>query len=128
MSRQKNRSKPKFVMVMDSMLNDPRYYSMRPRSQILWIYLRSKYNPFKVETNSATGLIQVRFPKKELHEINGLSHPNTLQNALDELAKNGFIRENQIHHYDILISFVGNYAKFPNSKKKLGKENDPCMV
>ena len=121
MSSVLNRSKPKFVMVMDSMLNDPQFYSMKPRSQILWINLRSKYNPFKVETNPATGFIQIRYSKKDLHKINGLSHPNTLQDALDELAKNGFIQVNQIHHYDIIISFVGNYAKFPNSIKKTWK-------
>lgn len=116
-----NRSKPKFVMVMDTMLNDPKFYDMKPRSQILWVNLRNKYNPFKVETNSATGLIQVRCSKKELHKIKGLSHPNTLQDALDELVKNGFIKINQIDHYDIIVSFIGNYAKFPNSIKKTGK-------
>ena len=121
MSIKNNRSKPKFVMVMDTMLNDPRFYRMKPRSQILLINLRNKYNPFKIETNSATGLIQVRCPKKDLHKINGISHPKTLRDALDELSKNGFIKINQIDHYDILISFVGNYSKFPNSIKKTGK-------
>jgi len=121
MAIKNNRSKPKFVMVMDSMLNDPRFYSMKPRSQILWVNLRNEYNPFKVETNLATGLIQVRCSKKELHKIKGLSHPNTLQDALNELAKNEFIKINQIDHYDIIISFIGNYAKFPNSIKKTGK-------
>lgn len=106
---------------MESMLNDPKYYCMKPRSQILWQNLRKYYNPFKVETNLATGLIQVRCPKRDLHKINGLSHTNTLQDTLDELTKNGFIRVNQIDHYDIVISFVGKYSKFPNSIKNAGK-------
>ncbi|NQU83371.1 MAG: hypothetical protein HQ536_01540 [Parcubacteria group bacterium] len=121
MSSVLNRSKAKFVMIMHTMLDDPKFYSMKPRSQILWPYLRSKYNPYKIEINSATGLIQVRFPKKDLHKINGLSHPNTLRDALDELTKNEFIKVNQTHPYEIIVSFVGNYGKFPNSIKKTGK-------
>jgi len=108
-------------MIMHTMLDDPKFYSMKPRSQILWPYLRSKYNPYKIEINSATGLIQVRFLKKDLHKINGLSHPNTLRDALDELTKNEFIKVNQTHPYEIIVSFVGNYGKFPNSIKKTGK-------
>lgn len=116
-----NRSKSKFVMVTDTMLSDPKFYTMKPKSQILWINLRKKYNPFKVGINLATGLTQIRCSKKELHKIKGLSHPDTLKDALDELVKNGFIRINQIDHYDIIISFVGKYAKFPNSIRKTGK-------
>ena len=109
------------------MLRDPEYQELSLVAKLLWIILRSEYNPHNPEcTNLATGQAQVHLPYSRLKKINGFKSSATISKALKELINKNWLvvtEHGGLYNGKSAYAFLGKYAPFPNrtNKKKSKK-------
>ncbi|PIS28178.1 MAG: hypothetical protein COT43_06955 [Candidatus Marinimicrobia bacterium CG08_land_8_20_14_0_20_45_22] len=118
---QKNRSQPPFVLTLIAMLKDKSWRSLSSNAKVLWIYLRSKYNPNDEKRNLATGKIQVRLSYSEMATVQDFKSPKSMTKALSELKNAGWIEISEqggLMKGQSAYTFTGKYADLPNQKRK----------
>jgi len=116
-----NRSKRPFTLIKNDMLwRDSDFVKLSIKAKMLWIYLRSKYNPNQETRNPATGEIVIYLTYSELNKIKGF-HTVAIKTAFNELIKNNFIKvsfRGGLNRAPSGYTFIGKYSNFPNQRKK----------
>jgi len=121
---------PRFALVKHEMLNDDaEWRRLSSTAKVLWIYLRSRYNPYKEDRNLATGEIQIKLSYKEMsgdkkRKIEGVrdfSSTKSMRKAICELVNAGFIKQTEKggkYGGASAYAFIGEWGKFENGRKK----------
>jgi len=125
MAVENNRAKGwPYLLVENKMLRDENFYKiLSAKAQLLFIYLRSAYNPRDPDydcINKATGKIQVKLAYSYISKINGFHSYATINKTLRELIENGWIEiAEQGGKYGSLnaYTFPNKYGAFKNEKK-----------
>lgn len=122
MSIQQNRSHNWPILIIENrMLRDKNFYQkLSAKAQLLFIYLRSAYNPHYPDSiNKATNKIQVKLSYSYISKINGFHSYGTIRNALRELIDKGWIEiteQGGKYGGQNAYSFPNQYGKFKNGK------------
>ena len=113
-------NQPPFVLVKSDLLKDKTWRKLSSTAKVLWIYLRSKFNPYKEDINPASGKLQVRLSYSEMRDIRDFSSTKSMRNAICELQKAKLIEITEKggkYAGASAYSFTGKFSKFPNCKR-----------
>jgi len=113
-------NQPPFVLVKSDLLKDKSWRRLSSTAKVLWIYLRSKFNPYKEDINLASGKLQVRLSYSEMKKVRDFSSTKSMRKAICELQQAGFIEITEKggkYAGASAYSFIGKFSKFPNRKK-----------
>jgi len=123
MSIQQNRLQNwPYLLVENKMLRDKEFYkALSAKAQLLFIYLRSAYDPFDSDSvNKANGKIQVKLAYKYISKISGFHSYETIFKTFQELINKGWIEVTEQggkYGGQNAYSFTNQYGKYVNSKK-----------